>query len=316
MSEIWAFLSGLIALVIPGFGAEPRPVYAGYVEADYVYVAPAAGGTIKTVAVTEGEAVAAGQVLFTLGDSQQQAALRAAAARVVAAEANWQNLETGSRVQEINVIRASLNKAEADLALAQSTLERSERLAGSDLVPQAKLDQDRAGAASAQAQVDQLKAQLAVAELPARNAQITAAEANLAVAQADRDRADADLADRVVRSPASGIVDDVFYAAGESIAAGTPGLSIRPDGETVARFYVPETVRSTLSTGEIVAIGCDGCPEGLTARITRVASQPQFTPPVIYSRDERERLVYAVEARIAAGAELLPGQPLSVTVME
>src|SRR5690606_37620989 len=126
-----------------------------------------------------------------------------------------ENLTTGSRAEEIDVLRANLEKANADLALAESNFKRSESLFGQGLIPEAKLQQDRTALASAQAQVAQLQAQLKVAELPARDAQQEAAEANLAAAQADADRAASDLADRTVKAPVGGQVDRVYFSAGE-----------------------------------------------------------------------------------------------------
>jgi HlyD family secretion protein len=218
------FLAGIFAAVmglLPG-GAADEAEYVGYLEADYVYVAPMGGGRIGDVAVREGEPVAAGDILFTQDAAQQQALLTAARARVEAAQANLDNLTTGSRALEIAVIRASLDKAQSDLVLAQSNLTRSEKLLLTGTVTEARVEQDRAALAAAQAQVAQLTAQVGVAELPARNAQQVAAEADLGAAEADASRAQLDLADRQTEAPVAGTVDRLFYSAGEMATAGTP----------------------------------------------------------------------------------------------
>lgn len=308
------FLAGIFAAVmglLPG-GAADEAGYVGYLEADYVYVAPVGGGRIGDVAVREGEPVAAGDILFTQDAAQQQALLTAARARVEAAQANLDNLTTGSRALEIAVIRASLDKAQSDLVLAQSNLTRSEKLLLTGTVTEARVEQDRAALAAAQAQVAQLTAQVGVAELPARNAQQVAAEADLGAAEADASRAQLDLADRQTAAPVAGTVDRLFYSAGEMAAAGTPVVSILPDGALKARFFVPEADRSALAVGGMVQVGCDGCAV-MTAHITYFASEPQTTPPVIYSREERGRLVYLVEAQLDAPGTLRPGQPVTVT---
>jgi HlyD family secretion protein len=219
---------------------------------------------------------------------------------------------TGSRSQEIDVIRASLNKAQSDLDLAESNLARSEKLLAAGAEPAVRVEQDRAALASAQAQVEQLTAQVDVAELPARNAQQVAAEANLTAAEADASRAALDLEDRQTMAPIAGVVDRLFYSAGEMAAAGMPVVSILPDGALKARFFVPETDRAGLAIGGMVNVGCDGCTD-MTARITYLAAEPQTTPPVIYSREERGRLVYLVEAELEAPGTLQPGQPVTVT---
>lgn len=174
------FFTGLLAAVLALLPhQEVATGFNGYLEADYVYVAPISAGRINAVAVAEGDTVAAGELVFALDTTQQQNLLNAALARVAAAEATLENLETGSRGAELDVIRASLSKAEADLAQARSNLTRSERLAEAGTVPGVRVEQDRTALATAQAQVEQLRAQLAVAELPARSAQQVAAEANL-----------------------------------------------------------------------------------------------------------------------------------------
>jgi HlyD family secretion protein len=308
------FLAGMLATVmsiLPG-GASDETGYAGYLEADYVYAAPVSAGRIASIAVTEGQAIAAGDLLFTLDGAQQEALLTAAEARVAAARATLENLETGSRAEEVEVIRANLSKAQADLALAQSNLTRSEKLLEAGTVASVRVEQDRAALASAQAQVAQLTAQVNVAELPARDAQQVAAEANLAAAEADAGRAVLDLEDRQNRAPVGGTVDRLFYAMGEIATAGAPVVAILPAGALKAEFFVPEADRAALALGQVVHVTCDNCAP-MTATVTRLASQPQTTPPVIYSREERGRLVYLVEAQLDMPGTLRPGQPVTVT---
>ena len=311
MNEVMAFLTGLLALV-PGMGPAPAPSWNGYVEADYVYVGAPSGGTIETVVAREGQVVAAGEVLFVLDSRQQQAVLRAAEARVEAARANAENLATGSRDAEIDVFRANVDKANADLALAQSQSQRSDKLLAEGLVPQAKADQDRATLRSAEAQVNQLEAQLRVAELPARDPQRVAAEATLVAAEADADKAREDLADRTVRAPQDGRVERLYFSGGELAPTGTPVVALQPADGLKVKFYLAEADRPDFALGETLNISCDGCADDLHATISFFASDPQFTPPVIYSRDERSRLTFLAEATLADGAVLHPGQPVTV----
>jgi HlyD family secretion protein len=313
MAEIWTSLLGLVALVIPGFGGPSQPVYTGYVEADYVYVAPAAAGIIASIPVKETQAVKKGDVLFTLSSEQQQALLRAAEAQIAAAKATAENLATGGRTAEIDVVKAILNKAEADLALAQINADRTAKLFHQGFAPQSKVDQDNATLASAKAQVAQLKAQLAVAELPARNAQQVAAEASLAAAQAQAEKAKADLADRTLHAPADGRIERLYYSLGETAGAGAPVVSLLPAEALKVKFYIDEPHRTAFKLGQVVGVACDGCEAGLRATLSYLASDPQTTPPIIYSRDERSRLVFLAEARLDAAGGPQPGQPVTVT---
>lgn len=311
MNGFLAFLMGLLAF-IPGLGAPAEPTYTGYLEADFVYVAPVSAGQIASLPVDEGQTVKAGEILAVLTTAQQESALRAAEARVEAANATWRNLVTGERAQEIAVAQASLNQAKAGLALAQSNADRSKALFDKGVVSKAQLDQDQSSLATAKALVNQMQAALQVAELPARTAQQVAAEASFNAAQADADTARADLADRTLTAPVDGRIERLYFRQGETIATGTPLLSLLPPNKLKAKFYVNEVDRSSFAIGDSVVVACDGCAENLKAKVTFLASTPQTTPPIIYSRDERSRLVFRAEAQLIEPGNLLPGQPVTV----
>ena len=329
MNAFVAWVLGLLSF-IPGIGHAPPPHWNGYVEADYVYAAAPSAGTIESIAVSEGEVVAPGEVLFALESSQQRAQYdaalaraKAAAAQVKAAEATLANLQTGARPEELQVTRASLMQAEANLALAQQNFDRARDLFEKGNVPRSQLDQAQASLDAANAAVVQLKAQLTVAQLPARDDQIAAARASLAVAESTAAAATADaentrgmLENRTVVAPEAGRVERLFFARGEVAAAGVPVLSIAGDETLKVKFYVNEADRPGFALGQRVSVSCDGCASGLTATIDHFASDPQFTPPIIYSRDERSRLVFLTEAVMDRQDGVLPGQPVSIGRIE
>jgi len=315
MNGVLAWLGGLFATAVgllPGFGAPQPQSFTGYVDAKYVYVAPASAGIVATFPAKEGQTVKAGEVLFTQTVSQQQALVDAADAQVAAAQATYQNLLTGGRAEELAASQAAVNKAKADLNLAQITFARSQKLFASNTITQAQLDQNNATLQSAQAALNQAEAQLAVTSLPAREEQQKAAEANLDAAKATAAKARADLADRTVVAPVAGRIERTYYDPGEMAPAGTPVLSLLPAKALKVEFYVGEPDRMTLSLGETVAVSCDGCAPGITAKVSWLASDPQYTSPIIYSREERSQLVYLAEATIDDPGNILPGQPVSV----
>jgi HlyD family secretion protein len=121
---------------------------------------------------------------------------------------------------------------------------------------------------------------------------------------------------RRVLAPAAGLVQDTFFLQGEWVPAGRPVASLLPPGNTKVRFFVPEPVLGTVQPGDTVRVACDGCPAPLSARIVFISRQAEFTPPVLYSRGSREKLVYMVEARppLEDAARLRPGQPVDVTL--
>jgi HlyD family secretion protein len=129
-------------------------------------------------------------------------------------------------------------------------------------------------------------------------------------AQAGLSGAAARLSDVAPLAPSAARVEDVFFQQGEWAPANQPILSLLPDERIKVRFFVPERSLSAYRVGRTVSFGCDGCAKGLTARIAYVSPRPEFTPPVIYSREARDRLVYLIEAR--PSARLNPGQPVDV----
>lgn len=312
METLPDWLVAIIAAFIPALGEQNSNGFNGYVEADYVYVAPSDPGRITSISVEEGERVFEGQQVLTLESTRQRAALRAAEARAHLAEANLENLQTGSREQEIAVIRAELARAEAEQELAAGNLARTERLLDRGSIPVAQADADRAALASARASVAELQAQLKVAELPARDAQQIAAEAALDAARAEAEAARSALDDRVLLSPVTGHVDSIYFEAGEVAGAGVPVLSILPDGSLLGIFFIPEPRRAEIAIGDTLLVTCDSCEDGIFATVSRLASAPQYTPPIIFSRNERSRLVFRAEAQIEADANLLPGQPITM----
>ena len=162
----------------------------------------------------------------------------------------------------------------------------------------------------------ELEAQLATAKLAARVDEIRAAEAEAAAARATLARADWSLAQKSVKAPVAGLVQDTLYVQGEWVPAGSPVVSLLPPQNIKVRFFVPETRIGSLKTGQAVTLSCDGCAAPVFATISYISPQAEYTPPVIYSRENRGKLVFLIEARPAPAdaAKLRPGQPMDVKV--
>jgi HlyD family secretion protein len=117
---------------------------------------------------------------------------------------------------------------------------------------------------------------------------------------------------RKMASPLNATVQEIYYRPGEYVAAGRPVVSLLPPNNIKIRFFVPETKLPRISLGQPVEIQCDGCKADVPARVTYISRTSEFTPPVIYSREERSKLVYLVEARTGKPSELRVGQPVDV----
>jgi len=139
-------------------------------------------------------------------------------------------------------------------------------------------------------------------------------EMALRSAQARVDSSNTRLVRRKLASPVTGTVQQVYFRPGEMVPAGRPIVALLPPGNLKVRFYVPESVLPRLAHGDVVKVSCDGCAADLTARISFIASSAEFTPPVIYSREERSKLVFLVEALPERPQELRVGQPIDVVL--
>jgi len=289
--------------------------WQGYVDADYVRVSPTLTGRLVSLSASRGRLVAAGDPLFAQDDTDDRAARDAAQARLTQAQAQLDNLTTASRQTEIAQAEADLNGQIATRDRIARDLTRNEQLLRSGAVSRQAVDQQRAELTSAVAQVKVAQAKLEQAKSPTgRQYEIAAQQAAVEQARAALEQANWTLQQRHVAAPMGGTIADAFAEPGETIAAGTPVVSLLPPQNILVRFFVPETALAGVHLGEQLAIGCDGCARNLTVRISFIAPQPEYTPPVIYSDSTRAKLVYLVEARPAAGQAgmLKPGQPVDV----
>jgi len=140
------------------------------------------------------------------------------------------------------------------------------------------------------------------------------AEMALRTAQARVNSSETHLARRKVVSPVEGTIEQVYYRVGELVPAGRPVVAILPPGNLKVRFFVDEARLAEMKIGETVNVECDGCGSDIAAKISFIARSSEFTPPVIYSLDERHKLVYLIEALPDEPERLRVGQPVTVTL--
>ncbi|MEM5472262.1 HlyD family efflux transporter periplasmic adaptor subunit [Hoeflea sp. AS60] len=289
------------------------PLAVGYVEGEYVLVAPVETAQIVDLAVRRGERIIAGQALGKLERRDAEIAVAQAAAGLAQAESQLANLQEGRRPEEIASIVASLSSAKAQTLEAERVLQRQSDLLKQGIATQAAYDSASTALELNRAKVSELEANLAVARLPARLNEIKAAKAAVDQAGAVLESAEWRLTKRVLSIPQAGVVSDIIRNAGEVAGPQAPVLSVLPDGAVKLRVYVPEQALSGIAVGKVLVVHCDGCGEGMRATVSYVSPDPEFTPPVIYSLENRQKLVYLIEARPDADASaLVPGQIVDV----
>jgi HlyD family secretion protein len=230
--------------------------------------------------VREGDSVEAGARVFRLDPERLSYGAASAEAQRAAAS-------------------AAVRTAQAEATLAQRNYARGAQLAVQGFYPRARLDADRAARDVANARLAQAR----------RQATAAGAETGLAEER---------LSDLAGAAPTAGTIEQIFHRQGEVVAAGQPIAALLPPENMKVRFFAPQAMLAQLPVGARVLVSCDGegCEQPIEARVSFVAREPQFTPPVIYSLDHREKLVFLVEARFAGPTPIRPGMPVDVRIAE
>jgi HlyD family secretion protein len=305
----------LAALLLGACARREAAGYQGYLEGEFVYVAAPLAGQLERLAVTRGTRVEAGAPLFALEQSAEVSTMREAAERLRSAQARLADLRKGLRPSELAALDARLARARAAAELSALELQRATRLHETTVLSDGDFDRLRLNHEANTKQVAETAAQLDTARLGGRIDVIAAAEAEAGAAQAARDRAGWGVAQKNRSAPASALVYDTLFREGEFVAAGQPVVSLLPPANLKVRFFVPEAGFAALKAGQVVKVAITG-KTPLAARISYLAPKPEYTPPVLYNRGNRAKLVFMIEAVFdpAAAADLHPGQPVDVTV--
>ncbi len=289
--------------------------WQGYIEGDAIFVASPVEGRLETISVQEGDQVEIASKLFTLDDEPQRAILHKTMAQLESAKAELADLEKGKRPQEIEVIDAQYEQAKVAAALSAKQLKRARELYANNLTSRSALDEALTTDESNRQRIQEIAAQLETAKLAARPDQLEAARARVAAAQAELNQANWQMGEKQQTAPSSGLIQQVLYRPGEFVAAGQPVVSLLPPSRIKIRFYVPETALTNIRAGAQVQVQCDNCDEPFMATIRYISPTAEYTPPFIYSRENRDKFVYLVEAwpTVETAARLHPGQPVDVT---
>lgn len=310
---IWA----LGGLHLAGCDQNSDGVLQGYAEGEFVYVASPLGGALEELAVDRGQQVQAGDLLFVLESGAERAQLQQADRRLAEARATLEDLRKGLRPTEIEAMEAELQQALASLDFSQKDFERLDRLSRAGSASTYEADRARSQRDQDVQRVARLKAELATAKLGSRADRIAAADAEVRAQEAALARSQWDLSQKRQLAPAAGSVFDTYYRIGEWVPAGRPVVSLLPPENIKVRAFVPEPQIGAVKLNDRAEIRLDGVPQVLVGTVSFISPKAEFTPPVIYSRETRDKLVFMIEIVVdaTAAARLHPGQPVDVRLI-
>lgn len=266
-------LALVLLVLLAGCSEKKDDAWLGYGEGDSAFISAPQPGWVTSMKVQRGQTVHRGDLLFVLDDTREQAGRDQA-------------------VAALSQAKASLAQEQANLGYARTELGRQNSLARAQAGTPTQRDLALTNFQQSGARIAQLKAQIA---------QMEASLANAAYG----------LSQRAVLAQTEGPVQDIYFREGEYVPAATPVLSVLPPNNVFVRFFVPESQLSRVHLGQRVRISCDGC-KPVDATVTFIAAREEFTPPVIFSVENREKLVFKLEARAPGGLKINPGQPVDV----
>jgi HlyD family secretion protein len=310
-----AVATGVVLGVRARRSSETSLVASGTVEATEAELGFQASGRIDSIGVREGDLVEAGRELAHLDRAEAAARLQQVEAQAAAARATLQELESGSRHEEVEQGRAARDAARQRRDDAHRDLERTRQLHEGGAVSREALDKARTAFDVAESQLHAAQEQLELLERGPRPERIAAQRALVAQSDAAVLAARAGLDQRTVRAPFAGLVSLRHRQPGEIVAAGAPVLTVLDRDDRWVRIYIPENRLGAVHVGAPARISADTDPRRTYAgQVVFIASEAEFTPKTVQTTEERVKLVYAAKVRITddPGYDLKPGMPADV----
>lgn len=311
---------GLVCLLISlmatiSCSKQKHTLVQGYIEGQFIYLSSSVSGILKLRLIDRGNPVKANQLLFSLDPEPESDNLEQASAKLRQEQESLANLIRGQRSTVLAAIIAQRDQASADLTYASQTLQRYRKLYRVAAISKDQLDQAEADYRAKSQLVSQYQANLAEAKLGSREHLILEQQAAVDAALADVKKNRWQLEQKTAYAPSDGIIFDTFFKAGEYVPAGQAVTALITADNVKLIFFIPEPLRSRLHLGETVDFHCDGCAH-TKATINFLSDRAEYTPPVIYSRESRMKLVYRVECTIPPERALSfhAGQPVDVLI--
>ena len=310
---VMRYLLILSILLLAGCDNSQVPQALGTLERDRIAHTATANEIIVALPVKEGSEVTRGMVLVQLDDKLQKAQVDKARAEVALAEANLEKLRNGARVEEVAAARARVTGAQAELLEAKANLDRIKTLIEQNLAAKAELDRIRALFESRESSLEEARESLLVLTNGTREEDLRAGDANLQAAKASLENETRRLEYLTVVATRDGILDNLPWNLGERVTQGSPVAIVMAGKVPYARVYVPEPFRAGLLVGDEFQVHVDGIEKTIQGQLRWISTEPAFTPYYGLNQEDRSRLMYLAEIQLPNEYQDLPsGLPVQV----
>jgi HlyD family secretion protein len=290
----------------------------GNIDVRQVNLAFDASGRIAHLAVTEGASVKSGEVLARLDTSRLELVLAAAKAKVAAQQENVNQMEAGTRPEEITKLEAELAAARTQAANLARSYNRIRDLEKKNLASSQQLEDTQTASKAASDNVHSLEASLALALAGPRKEEIAAAKATLAALQAEAALAQINLQKAELLAPSDGIVQSRILEPGDMASPDRPVFTLALTEPLWARVYLPENILGKVKPGIAAKVTSDSfVGKSYPGWVGYISPSAEFTPKSVQTEETRTDLVYQARVFVCnPQGELRLGMPVTVHLKE
>ena len=295
--------------------SDNKHVYQGYVASENTYIASKFDGRIVKFLVKKGDRVSQGDVLYVLDTEPHNFSLKEAKSRYLQAVSNLEDLKKPRRLPYLNSIKAKIKQVESQITLAKLRVQRNQTLYDKKVLAKDSLDAAVENLNQLSARKIQMEEELGLAMLGAREDVINAQEAKIRSFASKIRNLEWIISETKGYAPVDGYVYDTYYVKGELVKAAVPVLSLINHKNVFLEFFIPYRDLKKLHVGDSIwykNMGEDS--EYKMAKVTYISKKSEYIPPLVYSRDNMDKIVFKVKGEPVEDGELTPGLPVTITL--
>lgn len=292
-----------------------KNTYQGYVAGTNTYIAPQFAGKLKKLAVKRGDKVEKGSLLFVLDDKPQVFLLNETKALLRESVSQLMDISKPRRTQRIDIIRAKIKQVEAQINLAQLRVNRNQTLFDKKVLAKDSLDFSHEQLKVLLAKKNQLESELELAQLGARPDIIAAKKFSIQSFKMKMKNLTWVLSAKTEYSPDSGVVYDTFYVEDEFVTTAKPVVSLLFPKNIYLEFFVPFNQAKNLQIGQEIEYNFMGeNTKPKIAKLIYISPEAEYVPPLVYSRDNADKIVFKIKAKPVKTEFITPGIPVTIKI--